>query len=365
LDSLTQFVLGAGVSAALLGPKIGVRNAVLLGGVLGTLPDLDTFVPAADPVEAFVSHRGATHSFLMQALATPVVGELLVRTIDRLRDNRVTTYCAVLLIFVTHSLIDAMTVYGTQVFWPLSKEPLGVGSIFIIDPLYTLPLLAVAVWGVFQKNWSARYGGWLKRALVVSTLYMLATIPIQYVMKDRAETLLAQYGVNPDRILATPPPLNVLFWKAVAIDGDRYFNMYLPLFGSGSEIPVYAHPRRLDLITCLDENPTYQKLAAFSDGFYRVIEIDGQVVVSDLRMGLTPTYVFQFAVAELAETGLTPLPTPERVRQARTHEGDLDWLSAGILQSVTPRPVEEEASVAVRALGAVRTRSVADGCQAG
>jgi len=184
-------------------------------------------------------------------------------------------------------------------------------------------------------------------------------------MKDRAETVLAQHGVQPDRVLATPTPLNVLFWKVVAIEGDRYFNLYLPLFGSGSEIQVYAHPRRLDLITCLQENPIYQKLAAFSDGFYRVIEIDGQVVVSDLRMGLTPTYVFQFAVAELTETGLTPLPTPERVRQARSHEGDLDWLSAGILQSVTPRPVEEDASVAMEALGAVRTSALEEGCQAG
>ena len=49
MDSITQFALGAAVSGVLLGPKIGARKAVLLGGVLGTLPDLDTFCQAQMP----------------------------------------------------------------------------------------------------------------------------------------------------------------------------------------------------------------------------------------------------------------------------------------------------------------------------
>ena len=72
MDSVTQFALGACVGAATLGPRIGMRKAALIGGLMGTVPDLDTFIPSADPVQSFTAHRGASHSLIIQALATPL-----------------------------------------------------------------------------------------------------------------------------------------------------------------------------------------------------------------------------------------------------------------------------------------------------
>ena len=62
-----------------LGPRIGARKAIIIGGLMGTVPDLDTFLPSDDPVASFTSHRGATHSLIVQALATPLFAEPLVR----------------------------------------------------------------------------------------------------------------------------------------------------------------------------------------------------------------------------------------------------------------------------------------------
>ena len=50
-------------------------------------------------------------------------------------------WLAMALALVTHPLLDAMTVYGTQLLLPFTHTPYAVGSVFIIDPLYTLPLL--------------------------------------------------------------------------------------------------------------------------------------------------------------------------------------------------------------------------------
>ena len=44
-------------------------------------------------------------------------------------------------VFVTHVLLDCLTVYGTQVLWPVDPTPVAWGSLFIIDPLFTLPLI--------------------------------------------------------------------------------------------------------------------------------------------------------------------------------------------------------------------------------
>ncbi len=150
MDSLTQLVLGAGVGAAVLGKPLGPRRAAVLGGILGTLPDLDVFFPFDDPVESFVLHRGATHSLIVHAVVTPLIAEPLVRFVKPLKGERLRVYAAVFLCFATHALLDAMTIYGTRLFWPVWPEPLGAGSIFIIDPLYTLPLLVAFVWALCE-----------------------------------------------------------------------------------------------------------------------------------------------------------------------------------------------------------------------
>ena len=51
-----------------------------------------------------------------------------------------------------------------------------------------------------------------------------------------------------------------------------------------------------------------QRIRASSKGFYKLHETDGRVIISDLRMGQEPNYVFAFAVAERGSP-LHPLPT--------------------------------------------------------
>lgn len=342
MDSLTQIVLGAGVGAAVLGPKIGPRRAVVIGAVLGTLPDLDVLYPFDDPVDSFTLHRGASHAFLIQAAVTPVFGEALVRLIAKLRDQRLRCYLAVFLVFVTHAALDALTIYGTRLFWPLFPDPVGVGSVFIIDPLYTLPLLVVTVWALCLAAWTVRFRRALTAALAVSTFYLGWSFAAQQIVEQRAARMLAEAGIVPERLRATPTPFNTLLWKVIAIDGARYLNLYVPVFGDESQVTAYVHPRGVAQIACGDGIEALEKLVAFNDGYFRVDVEDGKVVLSDLRMGLTPNYVFRFAVAEQTPEGLVAIP-PERRTLERSSEGDLDWLFANLVGEAALRPAEIDA----------------------
>lgn len=344
MDSLTQLALGAGVGLALLGRRIGPRRAALIGGVLGTLPDLDVLVRFANPVDAFVLHRGATHSLLVQLAVTPLLGELLRRLVPELRGQRLLAWLTVWLCLATHALLDAMTVYGTQLLWPLSTWPFGVGSVFIIDPLYTLPLLVVLVWALAVPGWSRRLARATAAALLLSTAYLGWSVIAQRLALGRAEAELAARGIAPERSLATPTPFNTLFWRVIAIDGDVYHNVYVPLLGDGAEMA--SHDR--GPVCALAGNAEAARLAAFSKGFFRAERLDGELAVADLRMGLTPAYVFRFVVAEHIADGIQPVP-PRQVRGPRRGEGDIGWLLAGIAGDALPRPAEAGAGPVVAA----------------
>lgn len=344
MDSLTQFVLGAAVSTALLGKTLGPRKAAVLGGVLGTLPDLDVFLPFDDPVDSFVLHRGATHSLFIQALAAPVVGEVLVRLVKPLQNRRVLVWLTVYLCFATHALIDAMTVYGTRLFWPLSPDPVGVGSVFIIDPLYTLPLLAAVVWALCRSTWSPGLARGTVAALAVSTGYLGLSVVLQAHMENRARNVFAAAGLAPDRVFAIAAPLNTVLWKVIGLENGRYHNLYLSLLDGDAPPVIYTHDRGGDLAGCLEGNASFAKLDWFSRGFYRAERVDERVVVSDLRMGLTPAYAFRFTVAERNGTGFEPIEPVRDMTYRRTSEGDLDWLLARIVGQPVVRGAEAGAA---------------------
>lgn len=342
MDPLSQFTLGATVGVSVLGRRAGARRAALLGGVLGTLPDLDYLLPTKDAVDTYLSHRSATHSLLVQAAATPVLGETVRLLVAPLREARWQVWLAVYLCLATHALLDAVTVYGTRLFWPAWKDALGAGSLFIIDPLYTLPLLVATVWALFRREMTRRLAIGVAASLVLSTGYIAWSMVAQRIAVDRGASHLAAHGVVPDELLATPAPFNTLFWRVVAVDGARNFNVYVPLLGGDGTITAYAYDRWPRGVTCheheaLAGDTTFRELAAFTDGFYRIEAQNGDAVFVDLRMGLAPRYAFRFDIATRSDADENE-PT-ERTRAQPLHH-DIDWLLGGIAGERTLRPAE-------------------------
>ncbi len=348
MDTVTQFALGAGVGAAVLGRHISPRKAAVIGGILGVVPDLDVLYPFDDAIDAFVLHRGPSHSLIVHAVVTPLFGEALMRLFKDLRGQRMRTYLAVYLVFATHALLDALTIYGTRILWPVWPEAVGAGSVFIIDPIYTLPVAVAVIWALCLRSWTAGLRRALTAGLVFSTAYLGWSLAAQQMAYGRAAQVLEAAGIESEDLLAIPTPFNTVYWKVIALDGERYLNLYLPVFGSLEQVAVHAHPRGAGLAGCLHGQDAFEKLAAFSDGFYRVDRQGERLVVSDLRMGLTPSYVFRFAVAERTGDGLRAIP-PERRRSARGAPGDLDWLVANLAGDFVGRPAEARAEVNVAA----------------
>ena len=344
VDSLTQFALGAAVGTALLGRQLGVRRAALLGGLLGTLPDLDVYLPADDPVESFVGHRGWSHSLVVHAAAAPLIAEVLVRRLAALRETRIRVSCAVFLCLATHALLDAMNVYGTRLFWPLWPEPLGAGSIFIIDPLYIIPLLVVTVWAFFLRDWKQTFGKTLAICLMISTTYLGWTLIGQRIAEAKSAEYLAARGVVPDDLLAGPTPLNSFFWRVIAVDGSDYYHVYVPIAGDSSEVTAYRHARWQNDLSCwvgeaVAGSGIAGRLAKFAAGFYQVTSRGKDVIVSDLRMGLYPEYAFQFAIGERKGEKILDVPA-RRIHGKRSQPGDWEWLFAGVMGEGVIRPAE-------------------------
>lgn len=314
MDSVTQFALGAALGQAVLGPRIGWR-APLLGGIIATLPDLDVFVPLGDPVADFTYHRSATHSLLVLALVAPVLALLVNRLLGAGQRNYRGALTLTGLALITHPLIDAATVYGTQLAWPLSEHPFAAGSIFIIDPLYTLPLL-VGVIVALVAGRTSRRGWWFNTVgLVLSTAYMCLTLVLQWQVQDAMRARAALAGLPTERVLVTPSPFNTVLWRVVVMDKDAYHVGYHSLLAPREEVEFRRYPHSPWLLDKVADAWAVGRLRWFTKGFNAVTERPRGAVISDLRMGAEPaSYVFSFLVARRDAAGqMTTVVKPVRI----------------------------------------------------
>ena len=159
MDSASQFLLGASIAGATLGSRLGGR-ALLIGGLVATLPDLDSFIPMGNDIDNMTYHRGFSHSVLVQTIVAPAVAYGITRLVRETRQFVRPLLITVWLCLVTHSLLDSLTTYGTQILGPLDAgPPVAWPAVFIIDPLYTLVLLI----GVFGMAWA---GGFLDNRIL-------------------------------------------------------------------------------------------------------------------------------------------------------------------------------------------------------
>lgn len=341
MDSLTHIAVGAAIGTAVLGRKVGPR-AALWGALCSTLPDLDVLVAHGDPLRDFTLHRAHSHSLFWLTAAAPAVAWLLARLERRGGAHFHEWLVLAWLAMIAHPLLDAFTVYGTQLLLPFSDYPVSVGSIFIVDPLYTLPLIVgTSVALRLRARDPTRAGRWNAAGLVASTLYLGWTVAAQSHIEGVVNRAVASSTLADGRVLVTPTPFNSLLWRAVVMNSDGYDEGYYSLLDDVPTVAFEHHSSERRLLDSLQKDWSVRRLAWFSKGFYSVSEAAPDlrvakgsassvhqllgvvdtgaaagapgargplVVMTDLRMGQTPWFVYSFVVAERDGQRILPVP---------------------------------------------------------
>lgn len=323
MDSLTQIALGSAVGVAVMGRRTAPWKAALWGAACGTLPDLDAFIDHGDAVRNMTMHRADSHALLWLAMLSVPIGAVAARIHGEWHRWR-RWVLAIGCVLVTHPLLDWMTIYGTQLLRPFSREPYGVGSLFIIDPLYTLPLLVGL--GLALARRAGRGLRANRIGLALSTLYLGWSVFAQHTVEGVARASLAAQGIAAEQVLVTPTAFNTVLWRVVAITPDGYHEGFRSLLDGDAPIRFDRFDRGAALRTALAGHDPVERVAWFSRGFW-AMEADGdRVTISDLRMGQAPSYFFTFVVGARADGTWRPVSPPTRVGTRPDVRRGLAWL---------------------------------------
>ena len=337
MDSVTQFALGAAIGESTLGKKVGKR-APIWGGICGTIPDLDVFFPYPGPVEAFTYHRGATHSLIILALLTPLVVALILKLHPDTREHIKKWFLLVFLALTTHPLLDSLTVYGTQLFWPVTELPVSFPIIYIADPTYTIPLLIGVLGAICLARDSRWRHGINTIGFTISSCYLLWCLAAKFYVDEVFTEKLAGANLSHVEFFTEPAPFNSLLWVMRAVDEQNYYTAYHSfLDDEDAEFIVDVKPRQTELLSGLEDDWSVQRLIWHSGGYYKAYLQQQDVIYADLRMGMEPIYAFTFKVGSWQDNQAVPVEVSQ-VAIAEDPEKILRWVWNRIWSGPAPLP---------------------------
>ena len=314
MDSLSQIVLGASVAEVVVGRKVG-NKAILWGAIAGTLPDLDVISNLwLSEFAAMSSHRGFSHSLLFCVVVAPVVGWLIYRIYlpgqrrTQLEQGRMVLkgggngsqknsckpkgYASrwswsmmAFWVFLTHIALDCCTTWGTMVFWP-SDYRVTTNSIFVADPLYTVPFLVLVIAAMcYNRQRKVRrvlnYTG-----LVLITFYLSLGLVNKARVNPVFERSFEAQNMAVIRYESRPAPLNILLWMCSAETEEGIYLGFYSVMDEDQDVAYRYFPKQHYLLGDFANHPDVKKIIHMSDGYYVVRDREDGLEMYDLRFGL-------------------------------------------------------------------------------
>ncbi|MDE0660559.1 MAG: metal-dependent hydrolase [Gammaproteobacteria bacterium] len=217
MDPLSQGAIGA-VASTSVGGAQKVRAFALLGCIAGMAPDLDILIGSStDPLLFLEYHRQFTHALAFIPIGAALVALVLhwpVRNVLR----PIESYAACLAGYATHGLLDACTSYGTQLLWPFSDYRVAWNNVSVVDPLFTLPVVACLAAAVVKRRRAFALIG-----LAWAVAYLLLGVVQTHRVEAAGGALAVARGHDPDRLTVKTGFGNLLIWKVVYESDGRYY----------------------------------------------------------------------------------------------------------------------------------------------
>ena len=77
--------------------------------------------------------------------------------------------------------------------------------------------------------------------LVLSTIYLGWSLVAKVYVQDSVVSALNAQNISYQRVFTTPTPFNTVLWRAVAMDGDNYYEAYYSLLDGDNSIDLLYH----------------------------------------------------------------------------------------------------------------------------
>lgn len=198
MDPLTHAIVGLGLAA--LRQQGTIFDAVSLAALLGSVaPDFDIVLQVKGDLTYLKHHRGISHSLpglILQGAAIALAMNMFVPAV-----SFGFFFLWSIIGAVSHVALDALTSYGVQLFWPVSRRKWAMNLITGWDPVLLL-LFAFMLWH--------------RPKIVFSPILLSGMVGIylllRHVLKRRIARRLRRCFAGAERVVVIPAMAGIAGW---------------------------------------------------------------------------------------------------------------------------------------------------------
>jgi inner membrane protein len=313
MDNLTHTAIGLFLSRIGLGRWSPLGTPIVL--IAANIPDIDVVSAAGGTLSYLEYHRHLTHSLLMMpVMALAAVG--VVSLFGRKRVRWGWAFFAALIAVASHLALDWTNVYGIRLLLPFSNEWLRADTTAVVD-LWIWAILAVGLAGPFlarlvgseisssseKERHHGRGFAWF--GLLMVLMYDCGRGVLHARAMGSLDSRMYE-GTVPQRVAATPDPVNPLKWRGIVETPGAYVIQDLNLVMDPGHVRgmVFHKPDADPAIDAARRTSTFQAFLRFSQyplwrvTPYGALENGKLVEVFDLRFGtpLVPGFLARAVV---------------------------------------------------------------------
>ena len=218
----------------------------------GAFPDVDFVGFFIDPLRYLAYwHQGPTHSLVLLPVWAMLLGVIYCGVTRRWQAFGEAIVVSSLGL-ASHIVLDVITVYGTQVLYPLSDRRVALGTTFVIDPLFTAIIVASLVVGVRSGGRRVAALGLLLLGVYVSAQAALRLQALAVASEAMRDQSIEHIGWMPCRSPSRRSTGNLWRRRATAIGSLTSTSLATPRWcrpsrpvGLARVARAYAPPQRL------------------------------------------------------------------------------------------------------------------------
>lgn len=238
MDPITH-ALFAGLSAKVITPhqtKIGNscrnKDTLIIAAVAGVFPDIDYLSFWINPLTFIAEwHRSITHSLFMAPIWGIFLTGIILVAVPRLRGSAKLVLFYSIVGIVSHILLDILTVYGTEIYYPFSDRLISLATTFVMDPYLTI---IIAITLLISLNMRSR------SVAITGTALILVYVTFQWQLKQDAMQIAINHGThhietNSDTF-ALPQPFSPFHWRVIVRSKNEYTTALLDTSGFSEKL---------------------------------------------------------------------------------------------------------------------------------
>ena len=226
MDVLTHAVIGASVAQLPLGSAISsmsFKQRALVGSVAAIFPDIDYLLFPLNPLEFLAYwHRAETHSIVLAPLWALLL-TLGWRLVKGMRKHGLALFWISLAGQLSHTVIDVLSMYGTQWLAPLNSHRFSMNLLFVIDGYFTFCALIVMSVLLFKQTSKLR---WL--VMIVPITYLSLVYQVKHQAHQQVVINDQRTGLN-SIVTLLPQPFSPFYWQVIHQKHDDIDRAYLRL----------------------------------------------------------------------------------------------------------------------------------------